>query len=810
MTVAGDLQSELGCANDWMPDCAATHLAFDPVDDVWQGTFDVPAGGYQYKAALNNSWTENYGDHAQNNGGNLSLNLGAAASVKFYYSHQTHWITSNKNAVIAVAPGSFQHFLGCAGDWQPDCLRSWLQDPDGDGIYTFTTRSIPAGSYETKVAINESWDENYGAGGASNGANIPFTVASDCAETVFSYNAATHVLTIAAGSGGGAAQPASVTIPGSFQSELGCPDDWQPGCANTHLAYDSTDGVWQGTFNIPAGSYEYKAALNDSWDVNYGANAQPGGGNIGLTLASPSAVKFYYDDATHWVTSNKNAVIATAPGSYQHFLGCSGDWQPDCLRSWLQDPDGDGVYTFSTTAIPPGNYETKVAINESWDENYGANGALNGANISFSVPQACVEIFFSYNSTTHVLTVGANGAPKGNIGRAQAYWVTRGHHRLEPGRRLSLVERLPPLRRRRRPRPRSRRRHRRHLDPADLGPGRPLRRGPGEVPAHRRLLGVPRPGEPPRRSARGPQGADRGRRQGRRRQPGGRHRPPDPGRSRRPLHLQRPAGRHLRRRPRADPAGLGADRPRRQAPPVRRLQPGHRLDRRRHDGRSGDRRLERHRARGLVRQVLPLRGGRLRPRHRPGRDQPGHRPLLGEPVAQQPAQPDRRPRRSGLQAGRLGRPASSRGSTLPRTSSSTSSTSATSAPTTPACPPTSRGPSRRSPSRFSLGMLHLRSLSLAGLTHVHLLPSFDIASINEDKSQWQQPAGDLSSFPPDSQEQQARVRAVGGRRPLQLGLRPLALHRARGELLHQPGRTGAHPRVPPDGQGARATAACAW
>ena len=120
------------------------------------------------------------------------------------------------------------------------------------------------------------------------------------------------------------------------------------------------------------------------------------------------------------MTSNKNAVIATVPGSFQHFLGCSGDWQPDCLRSWLEDPDGDGIYTFSTHAIPAGNYEAKVAINESWDENYGAGGALNGANIAFTVPQACVEMFFSYNSSTHVLTVSANGAPKGNLGRAQA------------------------------------------------------------------------------------------------------------------------------------------------------------------------------------------------------------------------------------------------------------------------------------------------------------------------------------------------------------------------------------------------------
>ena len=27
------------------------------------------------------------------------------------------------------------------------------------------------------------------------------------------------------------APPTSVTLAGSFQSELGCPDDWQPGCA---------------------------------------------------------------------------------------------------------------------------------------------------------------------------------------------------------------------------------------------------------------------------------------------------------------------------------------------------------------------------------------------------------------------------------------------------------------------------------------------------------------------------------------------------------------------------------------------------
>jgi pullulanase-type alpha-1,6-glucosidase len=60
----------------------------------------------------------------------------------------------------------------------------------------------------------------------------------------------------------------------------------------------------------------------------------------------------------------------------------------------------------------------------------------------------------------------------------------------------------------------------------------------------------------------------------------------------------------------------------------------------------------------------------------------------------------------------------------------------------------------------SHGMRHLAGLAQAGLTHVHLLPAFDIATINEDKSEWKQPEGDLASFPPDSEEQQARVMAV--------------------------------------------------
>jgi pullulanase len=442
VTIAGSLQSELGCSGDWDPGCsgtgpagtgtAGTGLVFDAGDGVWQRSFTIPAGNWEYKAALNGGWDENYGANAAANGANIPLAVGAATAVKFYYSHETHWIADNRNTVIAVAPGSFQSELGCSGDWQPDCLRSWLQDPDGDGIYTFSTSALPAGDYEVKVAIGESWAENYGQGGGPNGANIQFTVGADCANIVFSYDAASHVLTVS----GAAAepQPASLTVAGSLQSELGCSGDWDPGCsgtgpagtgtAGTGLVFDAGDGVWQRSFTVPAGSWEYKAALNGGWDENYGANAARNGANIPLALDDPTAVKFYYSHQTHWVTDGVNKVIAVAPGNFQSELGCPGDWQPDCLRSWLQDPDGDGVYTFRTNALPAGNYEVKVAIGETWNENYGQGGALNGPNIPFTVPASCQEIVFSYDAVSHLLTVGAEGAPRGNLARARAHWLS--------------------------------------------------------------------------------------------------------------------------------------------------------------------------------------------------------------------------------------------------------------------------------------------------------------------------------------------------------------------------------------------------
>jgi len=95
----------------------------------------------------------------------------------------------------------------------------------------------------------------------------------------------------------------------------------------------------------------------------------------------------------------------TAPGTFQTALGCSANWKPDCAVPTLTDDDGDDIYTYTTTAIPAGTYQTKAAIGGTWGLNYGAGGARDGSNISFTVPAGTHTVKFSFTSPTHTLTV---------------------------------------------------------------------------------------------------------------------------------------------------------------------------------------------------------------------------------------------------------------------------------------------------------------------------------------------------------------------------------------------------------------------
>jgi hypothetical protein len=236
------------------------------------------------------------------------------------------------------------------------------------------------------------------------------------------------------GNPGPVTQPEAVSVPGDLDSELGCAADpasgsadWRPDCAQAQLALDSEDGIWKLTdVPLPAGTYSYKVAINKTWDENYGAGGVRNGSNISVTTTG-QPVSFYYDHRTHYVTSSAQGDLITAPGTWNSELGCAADSRPDCMRPWLQDPDGDRVYTWASTEVPKGDYEFTIAHNLSTDVTYGAGGVRNGPAVRLSVPEDGLLVRVSYNLDTHeILAAAQPAATLPSLEDTKGVWVTPG------------------------------------------------------------------------------------------------------------------------------------------------------------------------------------------------------------------------------------------------------------------------------------------------------------------------------------------------------------------------------------------------
>ena len=88
-------------------------------------------------------------------------------------------------------------------------------------------------------------------------------------------------------------------------------------------------------------------------------------------------------------------------GSLQDELGAASDWNPADGATLFQ-PAGNGKYVF-TGKLAAGNYDFKIAIGGSWDENYGKDGVKDGPNIALRLLHDH-EVTFTYDAATHIVT----------------------------------------------------------------------------------------------------------------------------------------------------------------------------------------------------------------------------------------------------------------------------------------------------------------------------------------------------------------------------------------------------------------------
>jgi glycosidase len=92
----GTIQGSLGAKN-WNPDGQETR-ALEVSPGVFELVVMLPKGSYEFKVALNGSWSENYGANAKKDGANIKLEVGSDNTiVKFVYNQNTHVVTDSIN-----------------------------------------------------------------------------------------------------------------------------------------------------------------------------------------------------------------------------------------------------------------------------------------------------------------------------------------------------------------------------------------------------------------------------------------------------------------------------------------------------------------------------------------------------------------------------------------------------------------------------------------------------------------------------------------------------------------------------------------
>ncbi len=102
-----------------------------------------------------------------------------------------------------------------------------------------------------------------------------------------------------------------------------------------------------------------------------------------------------------------------------------------------------------------------------------------------------------------------------------------------------------------------------------------------------------------------------------------------------------------------------------------------------------------------------------------------------------------------------------------------------------------RGTFRAFTVKESNGMKHLRALAAAGLTHIQLLPSFDFATVDEDKTTWLGvDEAALAALPPDSDGQANAVNAIKDRDGFNWGYDPFHYTVPEGSYATDPNGAG--------------------
>jgi hypothetical protein len=271
VNLAGDMMDEAGLGTDWSPADPGNELADPDGDGIWEITFTVAPGNYQYKFVNGDAGWETIPSGCAFNGNRELIVGGAPVTQQFCFNtcdfecsttvdvdvtFQVNTVGTGIDTVILA--GSF----GAAGlpNWDGDGDGSiYLTDPDGDGLFT-TTQTLPTGTYQYKLLNGPNgWEtvpcdcQVSGNREVVVGTTSPLVLApvyiGDCDNT---FNGDDPVdVTFSVDMSGTSLGPGGLFVAGSFQSPA-----WQKNV--TQLTDPDGDEIYTVTVPILPGEFEYK------------------------------------------------------------------------------------------------------------------------------------------------------------------------------------------------------------------------------------------------------------------------------------------------------------------------------------------------------------------------------------------------------------------------------------------------------------------------------------------------------------------------------------------------------------------------
>ena len=230
---------------------------------------------------------------------------------------------------------------------------TWVENEDNimlseDGKYTKTYSYVQPGNYEFKVVRFDSLNGATWIG--NNGGNVTFSVAVPCDVTI-TYDPSTNGISIKYN------YITNLTVAGDGDWDVHgynwlYEDYWREDSEYNHMEEVGTNSnIWQKVYyNVASGDFEFKIALNDSWDLSLGMNGEMENGvyydaiRYNNDYASGKCTFSLAEDPETDYTDRYNVFIRVDVSNYDPIAGTGAKIMMASVKSEEYEYDGDGFF----------------------------------------------------------------------------------------------------------------------------------------------------------------------------------------------------------------------------------------------------------------------------------------------------------------------------------------------------------------------------------------------------------------------------------------------------------------------------------